>query len=141
MSGSNNSNEFEPMVRSPSSSESSPTNNTQNEINTSDESSPDTFINYGDDVGFIMTPSDVPIRSSNSASSISIDRSISSSSSSSNNEYVYAGIADGVSANRLRGYDARLFPFALLTSCVKFIKEDRPEFLPGLIIFTCHLGS
>jgi len=65
------------------------------------------FINYGDDVGFMHNQSTI------------INRC----------EYTYFGIADGVSANRQRGYDARLFPIALLNSCVKFIKEyrDFPE--------------
>lgn len=61
------------------------------------------FINYGDDVGFMHNQSTI------------INRC----------EYTYFGIADGVSANRQRGYDARLFPIALLNSCVKFIKEYR----------------
>lgn len=57
-----------------------------------------TLINYGDDVAFILNKSD--------------------------NKCYYFGLADGVSANRLRGYDARLFPIALLTSCVDFMRQD-----------------
>lgn len=36
----------------------------------------------------------------------------------------YFAIADGVSANRLRGYDAKLFPNALLHSCAEFISKN-----------------
>ena len=35
----------------------------------------------------------------------------------------YFGLADGVSANRLRGYDAKLFPTALLSACTHFIDK------------------
>ena len=35
----------------------------------------------------------------------------------------YFGLADGVSANRLRGYDAKLFPTALLNACTHFIDK------------------
>ena len=38
---------------------------------------------------------------------------------------VYFGIADGVSANRARGYDARLFPNALLASVAKSIASSQ----------------
>jgi hypothetical protein len=38
-----------------------------------------------------------------------------------NKSIYYFGIADGVSANRLRGYDASLFPTALLMTCSNLI--------------------
>ena len=56
-------------------------------------------FNFGDDVGFVLSKLD-PLTSSNTH---------------------YFGIADGVSANRLRGYDAKLFPSALLSACTHLI--------------------
>lgn len=75
---------------------------------------PPFLINYGDDVGFIL------------AENIAIiDDNVRHDENNNNNssEYCYFGIADGVSANRLRGYDARLFPTALLSACVDFIRK------------------
>lgn len=57
-------------------------------------------FNYGDDCSFIF---------------------------SSNKSNYFFGIADGVSANRLRGYDARLFPFALLSECTHCIMKNAFE--------------
>ena len=56
-------------------------------------------LNFGDDVGFLLRKN-------------------------ANNTY-YFGIADGVSANRLRGYDARLFPIALLNACTNYILNNQ----------------
>lgn len=54
-------------------------------------------LNYGDDCSFIL---------------------------SMNKLNYFFGIADGVSANRSRGYDASLFPLALLKECAHFILND-----------------
>jgi hypothetical protein len=57
-------------------------------------------FNYGDDCSFIL---------------------------SYNKSNYFFGIADGVSANRSRGYDPRLFPFALLNECSHFIIKNEIE--------------
>lgn len=67
------------------------------------------IINYGDDCAFIC----------NKHLDNTIDRDM-------NKQLVtkyYFGLADGVSANRLRGYDAKLFPLALLNACTHFIDK------------------
>ena len=67
------------------------------------------IINYGDDCAFIC----------NKHLDNTIDRDM-------NKQLVtkyYFGLADGVSANRLRGYDAKLFPLALLNACIHFIDK------------------
>ena len=66
-------------------------------------------FNFGDDVGFVCRRKLDDLFSSRMVSKI------------------YLGIADGVSANRLRGYDARLFPNALLATCAQII-NDSDEF-------------
>jgi serine/threonine protein phosphatase PrpC len=57
-------------------------------------------FNYGDDVGFIF------------------GKNMDSSTS------LYFGIADGVSANRQRGYDASKFPLALLNACTYMLENQ-----------------
>jgi len=59
-------------------------------------------IGFGDDVGFIL------------------DKQMVETSS----KVFYFGIADGVSANRQRGYDARLFPSALLNACTSLLSSS-----------------
>lgn len=57
------------------------------------------LINHGDDCGFVL---------SKQAANADIEQNM-----------YFLGIADGVSANRLRGYDAKLFPMALLEKCTE----------------------
>jgi hypothetical protein len=57
----------------------------------------DIKLNYGDDCSFIL---------------------------SSNNINYFFGIADGVSANRYRGYNAKLFPIALLDECSDYMLNN-----------------
>ncbi|RNA44882.1 phosphatase PTC7 -like protein [Brachionus plicatilis] len=61
-------------------------------------------INHGDDCGFIL-----------SKQTIRADTE--------ENMY-FLGLADGVSANRLRGYDAKLFPIALLENCANYLAKN-----------------
>lgn len=63
------------------------------------------IINYGDDCGFICTK---------------LIDNLDRNDKQLSNKY-YFGLADGVSANRSRGYDARLFPSALLDACTHYI--------------------
>jgi hypothetical protein len=65
-------------------------------------------IGFGDDVGFIL------------------DKQTSETS-----KVYYFGIADGVSANRQRGYDARLFPSALLNACTSLLQLTEGNFHPS----------
>ena len=58
-------------------------------------------INHGDDCGFVLCKQTVRA---------DFEENI-----------YFLGVADGVSANRLRGYDAKLFPIALLQNCANYM--------------------
>ncbi|CAF0804478.1 unnamed protein product [Brachionus calyciflorus] len=61
-------------------------------------------INHGDDCGFVLSKNECK---------------------SANEESIYyLGLADGVSANRQRGYDAKLFPIALLGECSEYLAQN-----------------
>jgi hypothetical protein len=63
------------------------------------------ILNFGDDVGLVLNKTEA----------------------SSSNEFYFC-VADGVSANRTRGYDPSLFPIALLNSCAHYIlNNSSPE--------------
>lgn len=77
-------------------------------------------LNYGDDVGFICN------KNLNETEFIVQDALVNNDldrSSNLVNKY-YFGLADGVSANRLRGYDAKLFPNALINACVEYCDKS-----------------
>lgn len=85
-------------------------------------------LNYGDDVGFISS------KDLNNTKFITQNESISEFTLNNEdpsrlvNKY-YFGLADGVSANRARGYDAKLFPNALVNECVDICDQSSEYYL------------
>lgn len=59
------------------------------------------LVNHGDDCGFVLCKQ--------------------TTRADAEENIYFLGVADGVSANRLRGYDAKLFPIALLENCADFM--------------------
>lgn len=80
-------------------------------------------INYGDDCGFIcnkrLAAPPPPLHDNDNQEEEEEEGEVEKHLIA---KY-YFGLADGVSANRLRGYDAKLFPSALLSACTHFIDE------------------
>ena len=76
-------------------------------------------LNYGDDVGLICRKQLATQRchSSNKCTAVHLLGKH------------YFALADGVSANRARGYDAKLFPNALIDACARFIGEVDEDYL------------
>jgi hypothetical protein len=82
-------------------------------------------LSYGDDVGLVLNKTmyereDSGVEESPAAADSSSLSSVVSSSKTIVNQF-YFGVADGVSANRSRGYDPSLFPNALLHACANYI--------------------
>lgn len=78
-------------------------------------------MNYGDDVGFVHNKNlnEAEFMPPRSQLTDSVDDLEMAQEDPAHlvNKY-YFGLADGVSANRLRGYDAKLFPNALMTAAM-----------------------
>lgn len=90
-------------------------------------------FNYGDDVGFICSknlneaeflPHELSAESELLLSCTDPAKLV--------NKY-YFGLADGVSANRQRGYDAKLFPNALIGACAE-LSDQSAEYLTNYAI-------
>jgi len=80
-------------------------------------------VNYGDDCGFICNKH---IQSNKSRLMHNNNNNNNDGDYDDNKQLInkyYFGLADGVSANRLRGYDAKLFPTALLNACTFYIDK------------------
>ena len=76
-------------------------------------------LNYGDDVGLICRKQ-LAIQGCHSYSKCAAVHLLGKH---------YFALADGVSANRARGYDAKLFPNALIDACARFIGETDEDYL------------
>ena len=85
-------------------------------------------INYGDDCGFICnkrltTKAELKMNRKTQYDDDGYDEGEEEEEEKHLVAKYYFGLADGVSANRLRGYDAKLFPTALLCACTHFIDK------------------
>ena len=69
------------------------------------------FLNYGDDVGLVLNKTACDQQRQDNQPIVAV------------NQYYFV-VADGVSANRSRGYDPSLFPSALLQTCADYILSN-----------------
>ncbi len=103
------------------------------------------IVNYGDDVGFICTKNlnDTEMMPPRLLASESVDDLSDLGRQHQDpahlvNKY-YFGLADGVSANRLRGYDAKLFPSALIHACVDLCDKSSEYYTNYTINYKSNL--
>jgi hypothetical protein len=81
------------------------------------------IVSYGDDVGLVLDKTMYEKRQADSSEATIVNQ-------------IYFGVADGVSANRSRGYDPSLFPNALLNACADFILQT--EHMPDVSLDYCQ---
>ncbi len=104
------------------------------------------IANYGDDVSFICKKNlnDTEMMPPRLLNSESVDdlsdlgRQYQQDPAHLVNKY-YFGLADGVSANRQRGYDAKLFPSTLIHACVDLCNKSSEYYTNYTINFKSNL--
>lgn len=90
-------------------------------------------FNYGDDVGFICSKNLNEAEFLPHELSAESELSLGCSDPAKLVNKYYFGLADGVSANRQRGYDAKLFPNALIGACAE-LSDQSAEYLTNYAI-------